>query len=103
MLNDTDGIVLDPYCGSGTTLVAASLLNKKYIGIDISEDYIQYAKDRLQNASSEMKIVLEELQKHIVQKTFKQRKQQGAFTGKHKNNSNTEEVLQATVKQLHLL
>lgn len=103
ILNDTDGIVLDPYCGSGTTLVAASLLNKKYIGIDISEDYIQYAKDRLQNASSEMKIVQEELQKHIVQKTFKQRKQKGEFTGRHKNNFQSDETTQARVEQLHLL
>jgi modification methylase len=85
MLNDNDGIVLDPYCGSGTTLVAAKLLNKKYIGIDISEDYIKFSTQRLQNASSEKRTVDEELQKHLVQKTFKQRKENGEFTGKHKN------------------
>ncbi|MBI4654547.1 MAG: site-specific DNA-methyltransferase [Nitrospirae bacterium] len=86
ILNDNDGIVLDPYCGSGTTLVAAKLLNKKFIGIDISEEYIQHAKQRLQNASFEKKAIQEELQKHIVQKTFKQRKQNGEFTGRHRNN-----------------
>jgi len=83
ILNDSDGIVLDPYCGSGTTLVAAKLLNKKFIGIDISEEYIQYAKQRLQNAVFENNIIQEELQKHVVKKTFKQRKQNGEFTGKH--------------------
>ncbi|MBX2931607.1 MAG: site-specific DNA-methyltransferase [Chitinophagaceae bacterium] len=86
ILNENKGIVLDPYCGSGTTLVAAKLLNKKFIGIDISEEYIQYANQRIQNASAEKRIVEEELQKHIVQKTFKQRKQNGEFTGRHKNN-----------------
>jgi len=39
--------VLDPFCGSGTTLVAAKLLGRKYLGIDISEDAIELAKARL--------------------------------------------------------
>ena len=84
MLNDKDGVVLDPYCGSGTTLVAAKLLKKKYIGIDISEDYIKSSKQRLQNAASELSTVEEEVQKHLVRKTFKQRKESGEFTGRHK-------------------
>jgi site-specific DNA-methyltransferase (adenine-specific) len=41
--------VLDPFCGSGTTLVAAKLLNRKFIGIDISNDAIQLTKERLEN------------------------------------------------------
>lgn len=85
ILNDNDGIVLDPYCGSGTTLVASKLLNKNYIGIDISEEYIAYAKERLKNSQKELKAVQEELSKHIVNKTFKERKKNGEFTGKHKN------------------
>lgn len=90
MLNGNDGIVLDPYCGSGTTLVAAKLLHKKFIGIDISEEYIKFSEQRLQNASSEKRTVEEEIQKHIVQKTFKQRKENGEFTGKHRITSNYE-------------
>jgi site-specific DNA-methyltransferase (adenine-specific) len=39
--------VLDPFCGSGTTLVAAHLLNRKAIGIDISEDAVGLTKQRL--------------------------------------------------------
>ena len=31
-------VILDPFCGSGTTLIAASRLNRKSIGIDINED-----------------------------------------------------------------
>lgn len=86
ILNGNEGVVLDPYCGSGTSLVAAKLLNKKFVGIDISKEYIQYAEQRLKNALSERAIVEEEVQKHIVRKTFKQRKQNGEFTGKHRNN-----------------
>lgn len=39
--------VLDPFCGSGTTLVSAKLLNRKYIGIDISRDAIEMTNKRL--------------------------------------------------------
>ena len=44
-----DGIVLDPYCGSGTTLLAAKQQKRKYIGIDINPKYCGLAKDRLKN------------------------------------------------------
>jgi site-specific DNA-methyltransferase (adenine-specific) len=40
-------LVLDPFCGSGTTLVAASLLNRRSIGIDISSDAIEITRKRL--------------------------------------------------------
>jgi len=40
-------IVLDPFCGSGTTCVAAKQLGRKYIGIDINDDYIKITKQRL--------------------------------------------------------
>lgn len=41
------GIVLDPFCGTGTTCVVANQLGRKSIGIDISNKYIQLAKERL--------------------------------------------------------
>lgn len=40
-------IILDPFVGSGTTCVAAKQLGRKYIGIDISEEYCKIAKERL--------------------------------------------------------
>ncbi|SHO80312.1 DNA modification methyltransferase [hydrothermal vent metagenome] len=41
--------ILDPFCGSGTTLVAGKLNNRKVIGIDKSEDAINITKSRLDN------------------------------------------------------
>lgn len=42
-----DGIVLDPFSGTGTTVKVAGDLNRKAIGIDISEVYINHTKDRI--------------------------------------------------------
>ncbi len=40
-------LIFDPFCGSGTTCVAAKMLGRNYIGIDISEEYCQIARDRI--------------------------------------------------------
>lgn len=42
-----DEIILDPFLGSGTTAVAAKLLKRNYIGIEISEKYCKIAEERL--------------------------------------------------------
>jgi DNA modification methylase len=42
-----EGIVLDPFCGTGTTNKVAYDLHRKSIGIDISEEYINIAKQRV--------------------------------------------------------
>ena len=43
-------IVLDPFNGSGTTIVSAALLGRNYVGIDQSEEYVGYARKRLDHA-----------------------------------------------------
>lgn len=42
-------VVLDPFCGSGTTCIAAIQNNRNYIGYDINEDYIKLANERINN------------------------------------------------------
>ena len=46
-------IVLDPFCGSGTTGVAAVRFGRKIIGIDINEDYLEISKKRLEKVLNE--------------------------------------------------
>lgn len=50
MFTDPGDIVVDWYSGSGTTLVAAKRLNRKAIGIEISEKYCQIAVERLRQS-----------------------------------------------------
>lgn len=46
-------VVLDPFCGSGSTLVAAKKLNRKYIGIEFSNDFCKIARERLKTETLE--------------------------------------------------
>ena len=42
-------VVLDPFCGSGTTCIAAVQNKRNYIGYDINQDYIDLAQKRISN------------------------------------------------------
>ena len=44
-----NGVILDPFVGTGTTCIAAKILNRKSIGIDISRSYLETAKRRVLN------------------------------------------------------
>ena len=47
-------LILDPFCGSGTTCVAAKLLGRNYIGIDISQAYVDIARNRLRDTEESL-------------------------------------------------
>jgi len=68
------GVVLDPYVGSGTTAVAAKLLGHDYIGIDVDADYCSYAVSRIAESASERAALNRELDLHVVEKAYWQRK-----------------------------
>ena len=59
LVTNADDTVLDPFCGSGTTLVAAKLLNRNYIGVDISAEAVDLTKKRLENPIKSESRVLE--------------------------------------------
>ena len=44
-------LVLDPFNGAGTTTFVANLLERRYIGIDISETYCEIAKERISSTN----------------------------------------------------
>ena len=48
--------ILDPFMGSGTTAIAAINLNRKYVGIEICEDYVELANQRIKDNSMQMKL-----------------------------------------------
>ena len=49
LVTNKGDLVLDPFCGSGTTCIAAKLLDRNYIGIDISKEAVILTNDRLEN------------------------------------------------------
>jgi site-specific DNA-methyltransferase (adenine-specific) len=51
-----DGIVLDPFIGSGSTAVAAKKLGKDFIGFEISKEYCEIAKERLRHITSPLEL-----------------------------------------------
>jgi site-specific DNA-methyltransferase (adenine-specific) len=52
-----NGIVLDPFMGSGSTAVAALKTNRNFIGFDISEEYINLANERIDLKKNQHKLV----------------------------------------------
>ncbi|MBA8779834.1 site-specific DNA-methyltransferase [Staphylococcus schleiferi subsp. coagulans] len=49
-------LILDPFLGSGTTAVAAKKLQRKFIGIELEEDFINIAKKRVENTNEEPRL-----------------------------------------------
>lgn len=55
---DEGDIVFDPMCGSGTTCKMAKLHNRRYIGVDISEEYCKIAQERIRLSGIQQKLPL---------------------------------------------
>ncbi len=56
-----DDAVLDPFCGSGTTLIAAVNNHRKGIGIDIDKKYCELARKRILDLTSATQVALPKL------------------------------------------
>ena len=50
-----DGIVLDPFMGSGSTAVTAKQLDRNFIGFEISKEYCDIAEERLRETNISLK------------------------------------------------
>lgn len=50
MCTNKNDLVIDPFCGSGTTGVACASLGRRFIGIDLDQKHIELAKLRMENA-----------------------------------------------------
>lgn len=50
LLSKEGDTVLDPFCGSGTTCVAAKNLNRKYLGIEINPEYVKLSNKRIEES-----------------------------------------------------
>jgi site-specific DNA-methyltransferase (adenine-specific) len=59
LCSDANDVVLDPFCGSGTTLVAAKLLGRKFVGIDKANDAVQLSLSRLKDMIKSPSAVLD--------------------------------------------
>ncbi len=51
LVRSESAVILDPFCGSGTTCVAAKQLGRRYIGIEIDEKYAAIARERVRNTT----------------------------------------------------
>jgi len=57
LFTQSGDLVLDPFMGSGTTALAATGLGRNYVGIDISEEYVKLAGERV--AGEQMRLLAE--------------------------------------------
>jgi len=68
--------VLDPFCGSSTTGVASVLLNRKFVGIELEDEYLQLSVKRLRDSISKFNSTLFKEEASIVKNGYKEKEHQ---------------------------
>ena len=58
LITPKDGVVFDPFCGSGTTLIAAKELGFNSIGVELSKEYCEIIQDRINAVTSPLEKIL---------------------------------------------
>jgi site-specific DNA-methyltransferase (adenine-specific) len=53
ILTYKNDIILDPFMGSGTSAVAAEILERRWLGIELSENYCNIARERIEMVKKE--------------------------------------------------
>jgi site-specific DNA-methyltransferase (adenine-specific) len=66
ILSYKNDIVLDPFMGSGTSAFAAELLDRRWLGIELSLDYTEVARKRVQSLIDERKQMKLELKEEVL-------------------------------------
>ncbi|QMU64567.1 MAG: site-specific DNA-methyltransferase [Flavobacteriaceae bacterium] len=69
IVTDKGDLVVDPFCGSGTTCVAAKSMNRNFIGIDASKDAVDLANQRLEEMIITDSALLKKGSKSYLEKT----------------------------------
>jgi site-specific DNA-methyltransferase (adenine-specific) len=70
LITPPNGIVLDPFCGSGTTGIACKLEGFDFVGMEQDPEYTKIAEARIENYNEEIKQPKEEKSKLIQPKLF---------------------------------
>ena len=53
-----DEVVLDPFCGSGSTCLAAMKTDRHYVGYEIRHEYVEFAQQRIKAETQQLRLVL---------------------------------------------
>lgn len=65
LFTEPGDVVLDPFAGSGTTCVAAKQLGRHWIGIDLEQEFVDLAEERLKKIGYQLRMIGEERDEYI--------------------------------------